>query len=142
MRRVERRVTRALVEGGVIIAGTLVIAFYLTDEPKDLLPADVTVTEPVVKGTTQVQLLIKGAGCSPDDKPGRRAKAVRKRVAEPDLRYTSDEIVVTVKVHDPGEDKCTGPDPGVPYTLTLPTPLGTRILMDGTETPPKPFDLP
>lgn len=139
----ERRVRRALVEGGAIIAGTLVIAFYFTEDPQDLRPADVTVTEPVVKGTTQLKLLIKGAGCAPDDKPGRRAKEVRKRVDGPVLQYTSDQIVVTIKVHDPGKDhQCKGADPGVPYTLTLPTPLGNRTLMDGTKTPPTPFELP
>ncbi len=138
----ERR-TRALLEGGVVVVGTFVIALVFTNDPTDLIPGDVTLTgEPLVRGTTQLHLLVRGAGCSPEDKPGRRAEDVRKRVQQPTTQYTSDEIVLTVKVRDPGKDKCVGTDPGVPYTLTLVTPLGDRKLLDGTKNPPAPFAVP
>lgn len=133
------RRARALVEGGVVLVLTAIAAYVVSREPSDLIPADVTMTSPVVPGTTQLQLLIRGAGCAPTEPLGRPAKIVRERVDAPRLTYTTDEIIVTVKVHDPRRDRCAGVDPGVPHTLTLPTPVGVRKIMDGTLKPPIPM---
>jgi hypothetical protein len=135
---VERR-TRALLEGGAVLVATAIAAVFVAREASDLIPADVTMTSPVEAGTTQLQLLIRGAGCAPTEPLGRPAKIVRERVDAPRLVYTDDAIIVTVKVHDPRKDRCPGVDPGVPHTLTLPTPVGDRRILDGSRTPPIPM---
>jgi hypothetical protein len=136
----ERR-TRAFVEGGVVLVATAVAAVFVSHEASDLVMADVVMTQPVEAGTTQLQLLIRGGGCAPVEDRGRPAKIVRKRIDAPRLTYTDEAIIVVVKVHDPRRDRCPGLDPGVPHTLTLPTPVGDRRILDGTRTPPVPMRL-
>lgn len=134
------RLLRAARDGSAVIALTVVAALFLGDRTDvKLLPADVTLTAPVGKGTEQLQFLIRGAGCDQRDTSPRGYKEPRKRVRPPVQQYTKDAITITYKVEDPGRFACRGFDPGVPKTLTLRLPVGDRRLLDGTKNPPTPF---
>jgi hypothetical protein len=59
------------------------------------------------------------------------------RVLEPDISVSADAITVVFAVRPlGGAQNCPG-HPGVPYVLTLPVPLGDRILLDGSSVPPR-----
>lgn len=63
------------------------------------------------------------------------------RVATPDIQYTADAVVVTLRVIPrPGPQPCPG-NPPTPFTLELAEPLGDRELLDGGVDPPGPPDL-
>lgn len=105
----------------------------------ELLPADVTLTAPVGRGTDQLQFLIRGAGCDQADTSARDYREPKDRIRSPVLQYEKDSIVITYQVEDPGRYACAGEDPGVPRTITLTLPLGDRTILDGTKNPPAPF---
>jgi hypothetical protein len=60
------------------------------------------------------------------------------RIAEPDITYGDDEVVVTIRVIPrAGDQGCPG-NPATAFTLQLDEPLGDRTLLDGGQDPPAP----
>lgn len=135
------RVLRAARDGAVVVALTVVVVVWEArrEAAQELLPADVTLTAPVSRGTDQLQFLVRGAGCDQADTSARGYKKPKERVKAPILQYDEDSIVITYMVEDPGRYACQGFDPGVPRTITLRLPLGDRTILDGTQSPPAPF---
>jgi hypothetical protein len=135
---------RAARDGCIVIVLTVAALSYQAsrESAERLLPADVVLTAPVVPGTDQLQLLIRGAGCElPEDQQGHDYTSPHDRVKRTYTQFDDDArtITVTVKVAEPGKFACTGEDPGVPWTITLPAPVGDRKILDGTRNPPEPM---
>jgi hypothetical protein len=60
------------------------------------------------------------------------------RIAEPEITYGDDEVVVTIRVIPrAGNQACPG-NPATPFTVELDEPLGDRTLLDGGQDPPAP----
>lgn len=135
---------RAARDGGIVVALTVGAVIWQggKDAQEKLVPADITLTAPTVPGTEQLQLLVRGAGC---DQP----KALRKRgYRDPHDRVkrthtqfddNARTITVTIQVEPPGVYACGDVDPGVPWTIWLPAPVGDRRILDGTKNPPVPI---
>jgi len=85
--------------------------------------------EPPRPGETALSLLVQEIECA----SGQSAEG---RIVTPEIDYLEDEVVITIRVErrSPGED-CPG-NPDTPYTLELEEPVGTRTLLDGSQTPP------
>lgn len=60
------------------------------------------------------------------------------RIAEPDITYSDDEVVVTIRVIPRAGDQACPGNPATPFTLQLDEPLGDRTLLDGGQDPPAP----
>ena len=135
------RVLRAARDAAIVVVATVAVVIWQDNKEAEekLLPADVTLTEPVGPGTDQIQFLVRGAGCDQADTSERGYKEPKERVKAATRRYDRDSIVITYMVEDPGKYACRGFDPGVPKTVTLELPLGDRRILDGTKNPPAPF---
>jgi len=90
---------------------------------------DPTASSPTPATTTIHGLILEGScasGTSPDG-----------RVEPPAIEPTDTSITVTFSIRRrPGSQDCQGNLP-FPVAITLPEPLGTRALLDGSETPPR-----
>lgn len=73
--------------------------------------------------TTEIDVLVTRVGCN---------SGVTGQVVEPDVDLEGDRVIVsfTVRPGEPAAADCPGNDE-VPYSLTLPEPLGDRQLVDG-----------
>jgi hypothetical protein len=60
------------------------------------------------------------------------------RVAEPEIAYDDDAVVVTMRIIPPMGDQSCPSHPPTPFTLELDEPLGDRLLLDGGQDPPGP----
>ncbi|MGQ0466890.1 MAG: hypothetical protein ACT4QG_16410 [Sporichthyaceae bacterium] len=129
---------RAARDGGLVLALAAVAAVVVAQQSGDD-PPPTRVTLLSTPTPDRVEFLVRGAGCAaPGDTEA--PKRIRKRIHEPTLQYRSSEILVRFRVEEPGRaDPCTGPDPGVPYVVELPVPVGTRTLVDANGDPPTPF---
>ena len=73
--------------------------------------------------STEIDVLVPRVGCN---------SGVTGQVVEPDVHFEGDRVIVsfTVQPGQPTAANCQG-NAEVPYTLTLPEPLGNRQLVDG-----------
>ncbi len=138
---VDRRL-RAARDGGLVLVVVVVVAIVVGQrESGGTLPTRVTLIEAPTPATERVTFLVRGVGCpAPGDDDARTR--VRKRVSTPTVLFDGGEIRVRFRIESPGQsDPCTGPDPGVPYVLTLVTPMGERVLRDANADPPAAFQM-
>ncbi|MGQ0843365.1 MAG: hypothetical protein ACT4QF_04450 [Sporichthyaceae bacterium] len=131
---------RAARDGGLVLVATAAVAVFVAQRGSDdAVAARATLREAPAPNAERIEFLVYGAGCpaAGDELADRR---VRDRVRTPTVQFRGGSIEVRFRVKDPrGKDPCLGPDPGVPYLLTLVTPPGGRTLVDGNADPPVPF---
>lgn len=81
--------------------------------------------------TREVEILVHEIECADGD-------SADGRIEEPEVDYTSDEVIVTVRVRaKDGDVTCPG-NPLTPYVLELEEPIGDRDLLDGGPGRPSP----
>lgn len=80
-------------------------------------------------GTTELHVLVWERACS-------SGRPTTGRMSAPVVEYAPDTVTITIGVRPVGGDQdCQGP-PGTPAIVTLPQPLGDRMLLDGGRHPP------
>jgi hypothetical protein len=81
--------------------------------------------------TTRFDALVTETACA-------SGQSSEGRIVGPDVVETGDAILVTFAVREPGGETqiCQG-NPATRVTVTLPEPLGTRNLLDGSTLPPR-----
>jgi hypothetical protein len=80
--------------------------------------------------TTEVDLLVTELACN-------SGQDARGRIRVLDLVPAADTVTVIIAVVPrPGGHDCPG-NPATPFTLSLPEPLGDRVILDGSEVPPR-----
>lgn len=85
--------------------------------------------------STTVSVLVLEESCA----SGRTPEG---RVEPPTIEITDTEVIVTFAIRkQPGGQDCQG-NPPFPVSLKLSEPLGSRTLLDGSETPPRKVDGP
>ncbi|WP_144121311.1 hypothetical protein [Catellatospora sichuanensis] len=84
---------------------------------------------PPAPSATSVDILVTEMACN----GGRSADG---RIADPEISYEDDRIVVTMRTVPRGGANTCQENPETPYRLELDEPLGDRVLMDGTLDPP------
>lgn len=75
--------------------------------------------------STSIDVLVNEVGCA----SGQSAEG---RIAEPEVVYEQDQVVVTIRVIPVGGAAACPGNPDTPYTLELDQPLGDRALVDGS----------
>lgn len=81
--------------------------------------------------TQEVEILVREIGCADGD-------SAEGRIEEPEVEYTSDAVIVTIRVRAKGGDVTCPGNPLTPYVLELEEPMGERELLDGGPGPPSP----
>lgn len=121
--------TRWLFVGSVLAAAG--VAFWF-----GFGPGKSSVAAWEVQGTyrptdTELPVLVNENACA----SGQSAEG---RIQQPDVDYRADAVVVTIRVRQrsSGED-CPG-NPDTPFVLRLKEPVGSRMLLDGGQSPPGP----
>lgn len=82
-------------------------------------------------GTQVVEIVVHEVGCADGD-------SAEGRIEEPEVAYTSDAVIVTVRVRAKGGDVTCPGNPLTPHVLELEEPLGERDLLDGGSGRPSP----
>ncbi|MEX2619129.1 MAG: hypothetical protein WD250_02810 [Egibacteraceae bacterium] len=96
------------------------VAQWAPDNPTALDPS-----------TTAIDVTVYESACA-------SGQAATRRVAEPDITYGDQEVVVTIRViPSPGDQSCPA-NPPTPFTVELDEPLDGRALLDGGQQPPGP----
>ena len=126
-----RATSFSAVDGGGLVVGS-------TKPPAGQLEARTSraawwldpVAERPTAASTAIHALILEAACASGTSPDGR-------IEEPSIDLEATTVTVTIDVrHRVGGQDCQGNAP-VPYTITLPEPLGARSLLDGSTTPPR-----
>jgi hypothetical protein len=84
--------------------------------------------------STSIDVLVNEVGCA----SGEPADG---RIATPEISYSDDAVVVTMRVVPPPGPQTCPSNPDTEYTLELDEPLGERELLDGAHDPPTEPDL-
>lgn len=81
--------------------------------------------------TQEVEIVVHEIGCADGD-------SAEGRIEEPEVEYTSDAVIVTVRVRAKGGDVTCPGNPLTPHVLELEEPIGERELLDGGSGRPSP----
>ena len=84
--------------------------------------------------STAIDVLVNEVGCA-------SGKPADGRIATPEITYTENAVVVTIRVVPRSGPQTCPSNPDTPYTLELDEPLGERQLLDGAHDPPAEPDL-
>ncbi|TVP67752.1 MAG: hypothetical protein EA340_10000 [Nitriliruptor sp.] len=79
--------------------------------------------------STSIDVLVNEVGCA-------SGESADGRIAEPEVVYEPDRVVVTIRVVPVAGAAACPSNPDTPYTLELDEPLGDRGLLDGSHDPP------
>lgn len=90
----------------------------------------VALDEELTLETTEVEVLVTEMECN-------SGQDARGRIRTFSITPAADSVtVIFTVVPRPGGHECQG-NPETPFTLALPEPLGDRVLLDGSEVPPR-----
>lgn len=115
----------------LVVLGACAAAVWFSFGPGASSGATWRVDGTLDRDSTRLPLLVTERECA----SGRSAEG---RIQQPDVDYTRDAVVITVRVERrSGDQDCQG-NPETPYLLELDEPVGDRRLLDGGTSPPTP----